>query len=95
LFAGSLQDAGGLISYGTNLAAADQRMAAYVDKILKGTNPGDLPVEAVKENCSLLDRQHIRNFVMKAMYRGMPEKGPLPWKPRKRFQRKYSTVAVS
>ena len=38
-------DAGGLISYGVNLAECFHRTAAYVVKILKGSPPGDLPVE--------------------------------------------------
>ena len=38
-------EAGGLISYGPNLAAAWRQVAVYVDKILKGTNPSQLPVE--------------------------------------------------
>jgi putative ABC transport system substrate-binding protein len=38
-------DAGGLISYGVNLAANFHRSASYVARILSGAKPGDLPVE--------------------------------------------------
>jgi putative ABC transport system substrate-binding protein len=39
-------ESGGLMSYGTDVAEVFRRVAGYVDRILKGTSPGELPIQA-------------------------------------------------
>jgi len=38
-------EVGGLLSYSPNVPEMFSRAASYVDRILKGTTPGDLPIE--------------------------------------------------
>src|SRR5215510_11093033 len=45
-------EAGGLLSYGPNLRESLARLAFFVDKILKGTKPNDLPVEIQSDCCA-------------------------------------------
>lgn len=41
----SLLEAGGFVSYGDTVAEADARYAAFIDRILRGAKPADLPIE--------------------------------------------------
>jgi putative ABC transport system substrate-binding protein len=49
MFGRDYPDAGGLMAYGTAFSKATRRIPIYVDKILKGARPGDLPIERVNE----------------------------------------------
>ena len=44
-FTDTFPDAGGLMSYGPDIPDVYRRAAAHVDRILKGAEPGELPVE--------------------------------------------------
>jgi putative tryptophan/tyrosine transport system substrate-binding protein len=53
-------DAGGLVSYGPNLAVLERRAADYVDMIFKGKNPADLPVEQPTRFEMVIDMKTVK-----------------------------------
>jgi len=53
-------DAGGLMCSGTSFAALTRRAAGYVDRMLKGAQPGDLPVETVRQPELIINRRAAR-----------------------------------
>ena len=48
---------GGLMAYSTNLVNSQRRVAVFVDKILKGAKPADLPVEQPTEFELVINRK--------------------------------------
>ena len=53
---------GGLLSYGVDPSDTFRRAASYVDRILKGTKPGDLPVQAVDRYTLVINLQTAKTL---------------------------------
>jgi len=62
IFAPSRVGAGGLLAYGTSQVESIHRMAVYVDKVLKGANPGELSVESVTPYELIVDLKTARDI---------------------------------
>ncbi len=56
---------GGLMSYGPNLAGAFQKVGTYVARILKGAQPGDLPIEQPTEFNLVINSATARSLGIK------------------------------
>jgi putative ABC transport system substrate-binding protein len=52
----------GLVAYGTSLADAAYSTASYVDRILHGAQPGDLPVESVTRQTLIVNLETARKI---------------------------------
>jgi putative ABC transport system substrate-binding protein len=58
-------EAGGLFAYGPDFPAVGQKAAVYVDKILEGAKPGDLPVEEMTELELVINQKVARELGVK------------------------------
>ena len=61
-------EAGGLMSYGQNRRENPRRAATYVDKIFKGANPGDIPVEQPTTFELFINRKTAKTLGLKIPY---------------------------
>ena len=57
-----MSEAGGLIAYGSGLLDTLPSMSIYVDRILKGAKPGDLPIEVVSRHVLIVNLKTARQL---------------------------------
>jgi putative tryptophan/tyrosine transport system substrate-binding protein len=57
-----MSEAGGLIAYGTGLLDTLPRIPVYVEKILAGTKPGDLPIEVLSQHILIFNLKTARTI---------------------------------
>jgi putative ABC transport system substrate-binding protein len=57
-----MSEAGGLIAYGTGLLDTLPRIPVYVEKILAGTKPGDLPIEDLSQHILIFNHKTARTI---------------------------------
>jgi putative ABC transport system substrate-binding protein len=62
MFPGGYANAGGMLTYGTSADDMFPRMAGYVDKILKGANPGDLSIEVIRRRELIVNLKTAREI---------------------------------
>ena len=62
LLLGGMRDAGGMLTYGTSVANTWRRVPVYIDRILKGQHPGDIPVEAVTRRELVVNEKAAREM---------------------------------
>ena len=67
-------EAGALLSYSVDAKQAFQRMATHVDKILKGANPAELPIEQISTYEMIIDLRIARemHILVSACHRSNP-----------------------
>ena len=62
MYPAGYSDAGGLISYGTKVVDTWPAMAGFIDKILKGAKPGDLPVQVITRRELIVNAKTARSL---------------------------------